>query len=275
MSAEELQERVKNYSTPFLLDQYINQRDQYTTEAIVLIEQEITRRNITRSEIDDFSKKSLIGDDGATGNVEVRHFKRDDFFKLEGAFVRKDGFLLRAMFSEENIPFFMDASVQLQPGQQQQDAMQPFHVFVHKDEKDKAVSLVEAHFSLTGGMYSVNHSDIRERLKSFSFQEIPQSELDAADITDVGFSREEKDVLLRYARRLSEEIERIESAEGRIVFFFDNVDELISRMGDEKPSFSKTDLFTALEVLQIYCDDPQFPQSGFDIAHALLSFFMQ
>jgi hypothetical protein len=276
MSAEDLQERLQNYSTPFLLDQYVHKRDEYTAEAVAVIEKEIARRNISTTEIDEFSKKSIIGDEGMTGNVEVRQLKRDDFIKLDGAFAKNEGALLRAMFAEENIPYYMDANVAISPGTDQDaDAKQLVHVYVHKESIDKAVSLVGTHFDQADGVFALKYSGTRDRLKSFSFQDIQHAELAAADIVDVNFSHEEKDVLLRYARRLSEEIDRIETSQDRIVFFFDNVEELTGRLSDSSASLTKTDLFTALEILQIYCDEPDFPQAGLGIAEALLSFFVQ
>jgi hypothetical protein len=276
MSTEELQEIVKTYDTPFLLEQYVYKRSEYTNEAVTVLEQEIKRRAISQSDIDDFAKKSLIGDVGLAGNVEVQHFKKDDFIKLDGAFMRNDGVLLRAMFAEENIPFFLDTDVNagISSGMNQ-ETKQLVHVQVHKDSKDKAVSLIEAHFNQADGVYAVKYSDIRERLKSFSFQEIQHAEIDIADIVDVSFSHEEKDVLLRYAARLIHDIDRIEAGGERIVFFFDNVEELTARLSDDNASLSKTDLLTALEILQIYCDEPDFPQTAHGIAEALLSFFTQ
>lgn len=276
MSAEDLQERLQNYSTPFLLEQYVHQRDEYTREAIAVIEREIARRNISSADIDEFSKKSLIGDEGMAGNVEVRHFKRDDFVKLDGAFAKNEGALIRAMFAEDDIPYFMDANVTVSP-LGSQDAQQLVHVYVHKESMDKALSIVGMHFDADAadGVFRVKYSGTRDRLKSFSFQDIQHAELDTADIVDVNFSHDEKDVLLKYADRLNQEIEAIESGQDRIVFFFDNVEELVGRLSDDDSSLSKTDLLTALEILQIYCDEPDFPQAGLGIAEALLSFFVQ
>jgi hypothetical protein len=275
MSAEDLQERLQTYSTPFLLDQYVHQRGEYTPEAIAVIEREMARRKITPQDIDDFAKKSLIGDEGIAGNVEVKHFKRDDFVKFDGAFAKSEGALIRAMFAEEDIPYFMDATVDISPLATQDLRRQLVHVYVHKESLDKAATLVAAHFDAVDGVFAVKYTGTRDRLKSFSFQDIQHAELDTADIVDVNFSHEERDLLLRYARRLSEEIDRIESSQDRIVFFFDNAEELAERLSDDNASLSKTDLLTALEILQIYCDEPDFPQAGLGIADALLSFFVQ
>lgn len=275
MSAEDLKERLQSYSTPFLLEQYVYQKNEYTPEAIAVIEREIASRNISPADIDEFAKKGLVGDEGIAGNVEVRHFKREDFVKLDGAFAKSEGALIRAMFAEENIPHFLDANVTISPvGDQVQKQL--VHVYVHKEYCDKAKSLVGTHFDAgTEGVYTVKYSGIHDRLKSFSFQDIVQTEITDAEIVGVSFSREEKDVLLRYGRRLPGEIDGIEGTQDRIVFFSDNVEELVERLSEDDPSLSKTDLLTALEILQIYCDEPDFPPAGLGIAEALLSFFTQ
>ena len=276
MSRPGLAEAVKGYSTEFLLEQYVHSRDQYTEEAQKILAQELAARNISQTEIDEFAKKSLVGEDEATGNVQVRHFKRDDFDKLDGVFLRNDIFLLRSMFSEEDVPFIMDTGVQFSAVQQQQAGKQYVGVSVHKESKDRAMELVRTHFDCVDGVYAVKHSDMRERLKSFSFDEIQHAEIESAVIVDVSFTREEKDVLVDFGKRLLEQIDEIESRDGRIVFHFDNVEGLVGRLSsDEDPSLSQVDLLTALEILQIYCDDPQFTATAAGIAEALLSFFLQ
>jgi hypothetical protein len=276
MFAEDLRERLQSYSTHALLEQYVHQKNEYTPEAIAVIEREIARRNISPADIDDFAKKSLIGDEGIAGNVEVRHFKREDFVKLDGAFAKSEGALIRAMFAEENIPHFLDANVAISPIGDQ-GPKQLVHVYVHRESLDKAVSLVGTHFDTdaSSGVVTVKYSGIRDRLKSFSFQDIIQTDINDADIVGVDFSREEKEVLLRYAHRLPGEIDDIEKRQNRIVFFFDNVEELAGRLSDDDSSLSKTDLLTALEILQVYCEEKDFPQAGLAIAEALLSFFTQ
>lgn len=275
MSYPALHELVQSYSTPFLLEQYVHMRDEYTAEAIQVMEQELARRNIRAAEIEEYKSKSLIGEDGGSGNVKVRHLQRDDFIKLDGTFSRADGFLVRAMFGDEEVPFFVDTSMQYSAIPGHESAPQPVSVYVHKDAKDKALALIDAHFDLADGMYHVKYSDVKERLASFSFSEIQQSDIDSSEITDVHFSQEEKDVLIRYGRRLLSEIDEIETRDGRIVFNFDNVEALVGLLSREKPGLTKTDLFTALEILQIYCNDAEFGPAAQGVAEALLGFFLQ
>jgi hypothetical protein len=269
-----LHELIRNYSTPFLLEQYVHMRDQYTSDAVQLIQEELVRRSIGETEIEEFRKKSLVGGDGESGNVQVRHFKRDEFVKLDGVFNQTDGYLVRAMFDEEKVPFFVDSSIQFNaiPGQ---ETRRHIGVFVHNESKDKALSLIEGHFELADGVYRVRHSDVKERLVSFSFQEIQHPEIDAADITGVHFSQEEKDVLTVYGKRLVAEIDQIEGRGDRIVFHFDNVEGLLERLAESEPELSASDLLTALELLQIYCQDPGFGPTAEGIAQALLGFFLQ
>lgn len=275
MSYPALHELVQGYPTPFLLEQYVHMRDEYTPEAIRTMEAELARRGISGEEINEYGKKGLVGELGDQGNVSVRHLKRDDFVKLDGSFSRTDGVVIRAMFGDEDVPFFLDTTVQpaALPGQQNT----PVHVgvYVHKDSVDKAMALAAGHFDLVDGVYRARHSDAKERLASFSFDEIQQSDLDDTHITDVHFTPEEKSVIIRYAGRLQHEIDDIENRDGRIVFYFDNVENLAERLGEANPDLTKADLLTALEILQIYCKDQEFGQTAQGIAEALLGFFLQ
>jgi hypothetical protein len=271
-----LKELVGSYSTPFLLEQYVHMRGEYTAEAITIMEAELARRNVGREEIDEFTKTSVVGELGDQGNVTVRHLKRDDFVKLEGVFSRADGAVVRAMFGDENVPFFLDASVRPSavPGQQSA-AADGVGVYVHKEAYDKAAELLAAHFDLADGVYKARHGGIRERLASFSFDEIAQQEVESADITGVHFSLEEKGVISRYGKRLLDEIDEIESRDGRIVFHYDNVEGLLEQLGGKDPELTKTHLLTALEILQIYASEPDFDAVAEGIASALLGFFLQ
>jgi hypothetical protein len=276
VSFPELHELVQSYSTPFLLEQYVHMRDQYTDEAFKIMEAEMARRGIGQTEIEEFKNQSLITGDGATGNVQVRHLKRDDFVKLEGQFNRNEGYLIRTMFGEENVPFFVDANIQysapVNPGQ---DEAKSISVYVHKEATDRALALIGAHFDLIDGIYRVKYSDVKEKLMSLNFAEIQHQDTDSAEITGVHFSSEEKGVLVHYGKRLLKEIDDIEAHDGRIVFFFDNVEELIARLSAKDPELTKADLLTALEVLQVYCGDTEFGPAAQGIAEALLAFFLQ
>ncbi|HUI93397.1 MAG TPA: hypothetical protein VLX68_14210 [Chitinivibrionales bacterium] len=275
MSYPTLREQVQGYSTPFLLEQYVHMRDQYTAEAIKLMEEELARRHIDADQIEEYRKKSLIGEDAGSGNVKVTHLRRDDFVKLDGTFSRNDGFLVRAMFGEEEVPFFADTSMQYSAVPGRENEPQPVTVYVHKDAVEKAKALIAAHFDFADGVYRVKYSGVKERLASFSFYEIQQTEIDTAEITDAHFSQEEKEVLVHYGKKLLAEIDDIEGRDGRIVFNFDNVEGLVDRLSGKDPGLTKADLLTALEILQIYVGDPAFGKTAEGIAEALLGFFLQ
>jgi hypothetical protein len=275
VSYPELRELVGSYSTPLLLEQYVHMRDEYTAEAIKIMEAELARRNVGPDQIEEYSKKGVLGELGDQGNVTIRHLKRNDFVKLDGTFSRTDAVLVRAMFGDENVPFFLDTSVQPSAVPGQQSAPVDVGVYVHREAVEKALGLVAAHFDLADGTYKARHSGTRDRLVSFSFDEIQQQELDSAEITGVHFSLEEKGELIRFGKRLLEEIDEIEIRDGRIVFHFDNVEGLLEHLGEKEPALTKTHLLTALEILQIYANDPDFGPAAEGIAEALLGFFLQ
>lgn len=274
MSYPQLQELVQGYSTPFLLEQYVHMRDEYTLEAIKIMEAELARRLVNREQIEEYSKKSVLGDLGDQGNVVIRNLKRDDFVKLPGTFSHTGAVLARAMFGDQNIPFFLDASVLPAAVPGQETSSEAVGVYIHKDVLEKATTLVAEQFDLADGVYSPRHTDIHQRLESFSFDQIQQQELDSADITGVHFSREEKGVLIRFGKRLQSEIDEIESRDGRIVFYFDSVEDLLSELEEDEPALTKALLLTALEILQIYVRDQDFDAVAQGIAEALLGFFV-
>jgi hypothetical protein len=274
VSYPQLHEMVQGYSTPFLLEQYVHARDEYTAEAILIMEAELARRSIGTEQIDEYSKKGVIGELGDQGNVTIRNFKRDDFVKLEGTFSRTGAVLIRAMFGDENVPFFLDASVRPAGATAPDAASDTVNAYVHKDSMEKALPLVADHFDLVDGTNVARHADMRERLASFSFDEIAHSEMESTLITDVHFSREEKGVLIRFGKRLLSEIDEIESRDGRIVFYYDTVEDLVAELDEKDPALTKVLLLTALEILQIYVRDSDFDATAQGIAEALLAFFV-
>ena len=272
MTFPSLNDLIKSYSTTFLLEQYIYKKDEYTQEAINIIEQELKNRNIDSNQIEEYKKKGVF-ESLDSNDIKIRRLKRDDFIKLEGAFTQTDAYAVRAMFEQENIPFFIDASLEYLPVINEQKDSHPIKIFVHKDEKDKALAFINEHFDLTDGKYHIKYSDIKERLSSLNFNEIAHVDLEKAEITEVKFSDEEKNLIIHFGSRLLKEIDEIESHQEKIVFFFDNIEHLIKILSQNQYKLTKADLMTVLEILQIYCRDDEFDKTAEEIARALLSFF--
>jgi len=271
MTAGSLEEQIATYTTPQLLEQLVHEKDQYTAKALEIIKKEIAKRGVTQDDIDEFTKQNILDDEGVNGNVQVTHLKKEDFVRVDGFFIHKDAVILRAIFTEEEVPFYFD--VTLASAEKPSDKRELVAVFVFKKNADQAGALIASHFDSIDGIYSIKTGDIRERLHTFSFQEIQQEHIKSAEIVDVSFSQQEKNVLLFYGSRLLDDIDEIETEQQRIVFFYDHVEELIEKLGEPDPFLSVTDLLASLEILQIYCDDTDFPDAGLGIAEALIAFF--
>jgi hypothetical protein len=240
-------------------------------EAKKVMEEEIALRGITKARIDEILAEN---EDGAAETIEVVHYDKKEFTQLEGGFSTNDSLLVRSMLTDHKIPFFMDTSATLLPftGNELDAHLVTFHV--HTASIDAARAAIAEHFVLDGARYAIKFADIKERLKSFNFYEIPHALLESMEIVDVDFSKEEKDLLADLGDRLLKEVDAIEADQQRVVFYYDSLEDLIARLrGGERPRFKHTDLLAALELLQIYCDDAAFPAAGVGIAEALMKFF--
>ena len=267
-----LQENIKGFTTPYLIEQYKLHRDQYLDEAIRLMEEEIKARGISEEDM----AKVLSGDENAAEEApEVVHYDRKAFSPLEGAFSTNDSILVRSMLSEHKIPFFMDSSTSILPFMGEELDAHLVAFFVHNDWLVKAREIIDEHFDLLDKRYSLKFSDVKTRLKSLNFYEIPHALLESKEIVEVDLSKAEKEVIITYGLRLLDEVDDIETRQNRVVFYYDSLEDLISRLkSDKTPRLSHMDLLASLEVLQIYCDEPGFPPTADSIIEALLVFFL-
>ncbi len=267
-----LKQAIQAMPTRELIEQSHIHTKQYTDEALAIMKEEIAARRITKEEIE----KILVEIDGEDVQAaEVVHYDKSFFSQLDGGFTTNDALLVRAIFDEHKIPFFMDNSATVLPsaGEDLDAHLVKFHV--HNDFLESVKSLLTQHFDLIGKRYSMKFSDIKARLKSFNFYEIPHHLLESKEILEVGFSKAEKSVIITYGRRLLGEVDDVEARQERVVFYYDAVEDLVSRLEKDAPlRLTHTDLLTALEVLQIYCGEPDFPDTANGIIEALLGFFL-
>jgi hypothetical protein len=267
-----LNETIKNFSNQYLVEQYNFHREQYMAEAIKLMEEEIKSRGISKDEIDAIIENS---DNIAAEPATIVHYDKKEFSPLEAAFSTNDSLLVRAMLAEHKMPAYMDTSSSILPfdGEELDAHTVVFHV--HNNSLEQAKALIAEHFDRNGNRFFLKFSDVKTRLKSFNFYEVPRSTLDSKEITEVDFSKAEKDVIITYGTRLISEVEEIEAKQNRVVFHYDSLEDLVARLeNDESIELTHTDLLAALEILQIYCDDPGFPPEAIGIIEALLGFFL-
>jgi hypothetical protein len=267
-----LHDTIKGFTTQYLIEQYMLHRDQYMDDAITIMEGEIKARGITDDEID----KALSSADAETADEPIIvNYDKKMFTPLDGAFSTNDSLLVRSMFAEHKIPFFLDSSSSILPFMGDELDAHLVMINVHNDFVDKAKSIIAEHFDLADKRYMLKFSDVKERLKSFNFYEIPHDVLESKEIVEVDFSPAEKEVIVSYGTRLLSEADAIEARQNRVIFHFDSLEDLVSRLKSDEPvRLTHTDLLASLEVLQIYCDDPEFPSAADGIIEALLEFFL-
>ena len=263
-----LLDTIKGYSNEYLIEQFYRHADQYREEALSLMQEELSRRGISPGDID--ATKAPAED----GEAAVVHYDKKDFTKLEGGFTTNDSLLVRSMLTEHNIPFFLDASSSLLPFNGEELDAHLVTMHVHSGSLEAAQAIICEHFELSGARYNLKYADTKARLQSFNFYEIPHALLESKEIVEVVFSTDEKKLLINLGSRLIDEVEEIETKRQRVVFYYDALDDLISRLSAaEEPEFTHTDLLAILELLQIYCEDPIFVPIGSGLAEALMGFF--
>jgi hypothetical protein len=264
-----LHDSIKAFSNSYLIEQARLNRDQYTPEAIQILEEEISLRRIGTEEID-----SVLSKSAESQPAETVHYDKKDFSLLPGAFTTNDSLLVRSMLAQHNVPSFADNSAALLPFTGEELDAHLVKFYVHNDFLEAARAVIAEHYDLVDNRYNIKYNDMKTRLKSFNFYEIPHYILESKELAGVTFTPEEKDLLITYGSRLLSEVDEIESRQERVVFYYDSIEEFIEKLrSGPKPQLTRNDLITALEILQIYCDDPAFPDGAASIIEALLGFF--
>jgi hypothetical protein len=267
-----LQETLKSISNFELIIQYKLHRDEYTDEAIGLIESQIKARGISEEEI---AKTVAEVQEAEEDSPVIVHYDKNLFSPLDGGFSTNDSLLVRSMLAENKIKFFVDASSSILPFMGEELDAHLVRFNVHNDSLEQAKTIIAEHFDLADNRYVLKFSDVKTRLKQLNFYEIPHKVLESKEIVEVGFSKAEKDVIIAYGARLLGEADDIESKQNRVIFYYDNIEDLTARLESEETlKLNHADLLTALEILQIYCDEPDFPAAATSIIEALLGFFL-
>lgn len=264
-----LRDTIKAFSNSYLIEQLYLGRDQYTEEAIKVLEEEISRRKIGKEEID-----SVLSQSKETQPVETVHYDKKDFTLLSGAFTTNDSLLVRSMLAQHKVPFFADNSAALLPFTGGELDTHLVKFYIHNDFLAAARAIITEHYELIDNRYTMIYNDLKTRLKSFNFYEISQAILESKELSGVEFTQAEKDLLITFGSRLLAEVDEIESRQDRVVFYYDSLEDFIERLRSQpEPKLTRNDLLTALEILQIYCDDAAFPDAAGSIVEALLVFF--
>jgi len=266
---ESLREVLADYSDKQLLDEYYKRLGDYTEEAQKVLEEEIARRNIDMKAAEADVQKEAAKTAGVLAPGAV--VKREDFCPLELVFSKTDILTANAILRDSKVPYYIEENSETK----QAEGLETFKIFVYKDAAPHAVELIEEHFSQgPDGRYILRDTDIIGRLKSFSFYDITFSPAAASEILDVSFSAGENGALAMLAQALLNEAEQIEEEQQRVVFFYDSLEPLISKL-EGKDGFTRTDFLAILELCQIYCEDERYDPVLNQTVSSILSFFLE
>jgi hypothetical protein len=269
--SDNLESLIKSYSDDYLLEQCYQKREEYGAYAVGLMEAEIGRRMISADRIAEYREGKK--DESVVAPGPGRHHSREEFIGLDDLFTPTDILLVNAMFDEAKIPFFVDnPPSRTFPTESLSATVLKIHV--HRDKVAEAHALLDEHFVKEEGRYRVRYSNNCERLKALNFHEVHVDETAAETDVGVALAPAEIAAVSALAKRLIEEVDEVEAAQERTVFYYDNLEDLVGRLKrDPAAALSKTDFLTLTEILQIYCDDPAFPAELSDTVAAILAFF--
>jgi hypothetical protein len=261
-----LQEKVKEFTDEFLLKEFFNHKDEYQPEALEVLKKELEDRKIDYSNIQSAMKSITL--------PETKTYKTEDFIEFDHAFSSIDILLATSILKESEIVFFVDhVSDSLFPVESK--AVETFKIKVHRDYIEKSHELLDEHFEKKDGRYLLKITTPRERLKAFSFYELRLTEQEDKEFLSVSLSSDERVAIAKYGQKLLDEVDDIESEQDRVVFYYDSIEDLIDLLNKKDTiSIHKSQLLAILEILQIYCDDPEFPSFLDETIANILGFFI-
>ena len=269
----DLKKTIQEFGDDFLLSQLFHNRAEYTADAIALMESEVAARKIS-AEVIDGAKK--VSDAVVSGIDSGTSFTRDQFVALEHRVALSDIFLVQAILEEHKIPAYIKAfdSSNILPLESESEAEDHlFEVLVPPDRINDALSLTGEHFDVADGRLKVRYAGMKDRLKAVNFCELRLTPQQIAAQMPVEMTTDERSLLSGLAARLIDEVDAVEQRQERVVFYYDSLEELIERFGKRGTLVCTfADFCAILEVLQIYCDDIDFPESLNTIAGVLLDF---
>src|SRR5271157_5898285 len=99
----ELKEAIAGFSNEKLLEHYYDKRDEYTAEAIEVMEAEIKRRNISDEERKAYLEgRTQLDNDGADA-PRVRVIPREEFVRFDHTFSSIDILLVNSILQDAQI----------------------------------------------------------------------------------------------------------------------------------------------------------------------------
>jgi len=262
---EDIKQSIGLLSDEELVNQYLYHKDEYTVEAFEFLGQEVEERKLQAQIKKTEEQKN-----------EVIQLNEDDFIKLDHTFKKIDLDLALAILRDEKILFFIDNSVSTIILPTENEVDQQYTVHVLKKMHEKAREIIDEYFEEIEGRYFLKKRSAFEQLKSFSFNQLHISEVDAAEYIEVDFLPQEKRFLIEQGTHIIENADAIETESGRVIFYFDNIESVLTHLSqDTDNSFMKSELLAILEVLQISLEMQNLPDLMEDAIETLLNLFLQ
>lgn len=262
---EFLHEKIQNYSDEYLVEQYTKYKDDYTPEALAILKDEIDKRQLEINSANKTNDKPQ----------EIINLDRNDFICFEHDFSRTDLQLAVTILRDNDVIFFVDNPSSGDSFPLENVSTLRYTIEVHKDWVQKAHELLDEHFIKGDESYVLKYTAPKDRLKAFNFHDIHLTEGEANEELEVVFDDEEKKIILLYAAKLLEEADKIESQQERVLFYYDSIEPVTQKLESSANKLNRSDLLTILEILQVYCDEPEFPESIDETIQTLLSFFIE
>ncbi len=264
---EMLQEKIKEFSDEYLLNQYFHHCEEYQPEALGLLKKELEERKI---DLTTFSSAM-----NSINHKETKTYDSSDFLEFDHSFSSIDILLAASILRDNDVVFYID-HVSDSSFTVERKATELFGIKVHADFVKKTHELLDEHFEKKDGRYLLKISSPKERLKAFSFYDLHLSEEEDRPFITVTLSSEEISAIDKYGKRLIDEVDTIESEMDRVVFFYDSIGDVLDLLKKSNTvSIHKSQLLAILEVLQVYCDDPEFPSLLDETISNILSFFIE
>ena len=260
----DLRTTIGEFTDEQLRTAYFREKDQYTAEALTVMSEELSKRGLP-----------IVSDGGQNTEVTPVHLDSDDFVRFDYSFSHTDFLLATVVLRDNNVPFFVDnpSSTDILPFENESEKR--YTIRIHKTFIAKTHELLDEHFVKADNKYLFKYTGARDRLKAFNFHDIHLTDDASAEELDVDFAEDEKKVITALGNRLLQEAEQVEKDQERILFYYDSIEPLISLLQEPgRTSFSRNDLLTMLEILQVYAGDPALPPPMDETILQLLAFFL-
>lgn len=259
----DLRYQIKEFTDDFLLEQYYRKRNEYTTESIAILEEEIQKRGITMSEAD-YEEQH-----------KDEHYTIEDFQRFPHGFNYTDLLIAVAILKDSDIPHAVENMESSDTLPIEAEAEKYFQIRIPNALMEKALELIDNQFISENGVYKVKLDSLKDKLKAFSLAGLHLTDEEITEEVEMDFTPEAIDVTLKYVNKLIDNADDIEREKGIMIFYYDNLGCCSDTLLADGNRYTKEDLLTVIEVLQIFCEEPGYPDFLDEIGVKLTEVFIR